>query len=115
MTEIRERVEVTQADRDAAAELIWLTGIGPRQSLRQICDEIVAGVRDFDHGVKVLTRHRLAAISAVMQDIEAPSEGLVSAVQKVIWCNFEKARQSDEIRAILKAASQYRKEQSQNG
>lgn len=66
MTELRERVEVTQADRDAAAD--WLEKRGG-YNMELTIRAIRQGDADGHACVQAFARHRLAVIAAVMHDL----------------------------------------------
>lgn len=69
----RERVEVTQADRDAAAEMLAHRG------KEIVAANIAAGSADGHHMVQAFARHRLAALRAQGQDERAEIVAFVRA------------------------------------
>ena len=104
MNKLREKVEVTQADRDAAAPFAMDTQQG-REFIR-------SGEADGNTVVQAFARHRLAAISAVMQDLETPSEAMIEIVGRYLGMHAKLTPEGTKQATIwmLAATAQYFKE-----
>ena len=106
----QERVVVTQADREAAADRLTSPFDGsPIEATQEI---IRSGKRDAHPWVQAFARHRLAAISAVMQDLETPSEAMIEIVGRYLGMHAKLTPEGTKQATIwmLAATAQYFKE-----
>jgi len=106
-------VEVTQADRDAAAPFAFTFG---DVATAQLQYDIQAGHRDDHHLVQAFARHRIAAQAEAMKHADALAEALGALQEdlrvraelfpeghKVVWASYDVWSRSINAHAAYKA------------